>query len=97
MAIYRVVNCWLAVGVLEAKAGRWQPHTRERLAVERCLVPADRRLTAAVKLLATVRRVPVEELQVRVRAVADCPPSVILPGNGTAADSNDPQSATQLK
>ena len=68
MAIYRVMNCWLAVSVLEAHACKWQPRAKERLTVERCLALADRRLTAAVKLLATVRRVPVEELLGRVRA-----------------------------
>jgi hypothetical protein len=67
MAIYRIVNCWLAVSVLDANACKWQPHARERLTVERCLALADRRLTAAVKLLATVRRVPVEDLLGRLR------------------------------
>jgi hypothetical protein len=67
MAIYRVVNCWLTVSVLEVHACKWQPQTRERLTVERCLLLADRRLTAAVKMLATVRKVPVEELLGRVR------------------------------
>jgi hypothetical protein len=70
VAIYRVLSCWQAVGVLEAKACRWGAHTRERLTVERCLALADRRLTAAVKLLATVRRVPVEELLGRVQRVS---------------------------
>jgi hypothetical protein len=67
MAIYRIVNCWLAVSVLEASASKWQPHAKERLTVERCLALADRRLTASIKLLATVRRVPTEELLGRVR------------------------------
>ena len=67
VAIYRIMNCWLAVSVLEAHACKWQPHAKERLTVERCLTLADRRLTDAVKLLATVRRVPVEDLLGRVR------------------------------
>ena len=67
MAIHGVMDFWPAITVLEAHACKWQPHARERLTVERCLALADRRLTAAVKLLATVRRVPVEELLGRVR------------------------------
>jgi hypothetical protein len=82
VAIYREVSCWLAVGVLEAKACRWGAHTRERLTVERCLALADRRLTAAVKLLATVRRVPVEELLGRVQGATPFVTPALPPATG---------------
>lgn len=44
------------------------PFARHRLAIKQCLALADHRLTAAVKLLATVRRMPVEEVLGWVRA-----------------------------
>ena len=63
VAILRVVNTWLAVGVREAKANRVEPGDAKRLPVERALTQADRRLMQAVRMLATLRGLkPVEVL-----------------------------------
>ena len=63
VAILRVVNNWLAVGVLEAKANRCEPRHASRAPIEKALTQADRRLMQAVKMLATLRGLrPVEVL-----------------------------------
>ena len=63
VAILRVVNNWLAVGVLESKANRFDPQHASRAPIERALTQADRRLMQAVKMLATLRGLkPVEVL-----------------------------------
>jgi hypothetical protein len=61
LAISRIVNNWLAVGVLEikvAKATTVQIH----LAIERCLAQAERRLMQSLKALAFFRGVTVAAL-----------------------------------
>ena len=63
VAILRVVNNWLAVGVLEARANRFDPQHASRAPIERALTQADRRLMQAVRMLATLRGLkPVEVL-----------------------------------
>ena len=57
LAIVRVVNNWLAVGVLEAKANRVEPGHASRVVIERALSQADRRLMQAVRTLAVLRGV----------------------------------------
>ena len=63
VAILRVVNNWLAVGVLEAKANRFDPQQASRATIEKALTQADRRLMQAFKMRATLRGLkPVEVL-----------------------------------
>ena len=57
VAILRVVNNWLAVGVLEARANRFDPQHASRAPIERALTQADRRLLQAVRVLAALRGV----------------------------------------
>jgi hypothetical protein len=52
LAITRVVNNWLMVGALEAKAGGLAAGGRERGRVERSLAQAERRLAQSLKMLA---------------------------------------------
>jgi hypothetical protein len=74
LAITRVVNNWLMVGVLEVRACGWKPLTRERTQVERCLSQAERRLIQAVKALAFLRQVPMTAVTGRLPvAVATIP------------------------
>jgi hypothetical protein len=62
IAILRVVNNWLAVGVLEAKANRINPELASRTPIERALTNAERRLMQAVRMLAVLRGVRPAEL-----------------------------------
>ena len=55
LAILRVVNNWLAVGVLEAKANRINPEHSARTPIERALSQAEKRLMQAVRMLAVLR------------------------------------------
>lgn len=66
VAITRIVNNWLAVHTLEAKANEWPPHARERAAAERCLSMAERRLFQSVKNLALLRGIAAAGLMARV-------------------------------
>lgn len=68
LAIVRVVNNWLAVGVLEAKANRVDPGHPSRAVIERTLSQADRRLMQAVRTLAVLRGVRPNEVLVQVSA-----------------------------
>ena len=61
LAISRIVNNWLAVGVLEIKVAAAQT-VQIRLAFERCLSQAERRLMQSLKALAFFRGVTVAEL-----------------------------------
>lgn len=56
LAATRVVHCWLAVHILEAKSTRHKVGTPSGVAVERQLAAAERRLAAALKSLAVLRR-----------------------------------------
>ncbi len=95
LAITRVVHGWLTVGPLESRVAALEPTDRSRVAVERCLTQAERRLAQAVQLLATLRRVsPIEILGTVGRSVevdpdgpasADLEPGVAS-GTGTAPD-----------
>ena len=62
LAIYRVVNNWLAVGVLEARANRFDPQHASRGPIERALSQAERRLMQAVRMLAVLRCVKPAEV-----------------------------------
>ncbi len=62
VAILRVVNNWLAVGVLEAKANRISPESASRAPIEKALTQADRRLMQAVRVLAVLRGVKPDEV-----------------------------------
>ncbi len=66
LAITRVVNNWLMVGLLEVKACGWRAESKERGRVERCLSQAERRLMQAVKALAFLRGVAVTEVVARL-------------------------------
>lgn len=55
LAITRVVNNWLMVGALEAKACGLAAGSRERGRVEKCLTQAERRLAHSLKALAFVQ------------------------------------------
>ncbi len=68
MAILRVVNNWLAVGVLEAKANRVTPGHPSRLPIERALTQADRRLMQAVRTLAVLRGVRCGDMAAQLTA-----------------------------
>jgi hypothetical protein len=70
LAIVRVVNNWLAVGVLEAKANRIEPGHQSRAAIEKVLSQADRRLMQAVRTLAILRGIKPNEVLARVSAPA---------------------------
>jgi len=70
LAIVRVVNNWLAVGVLEAKANRIDPGHQSRAVIERTLSQADRRLMQAVRTLAVLRGIKPNEVLVQVSAPA---------------------------
>lgn len=58
LAITRVVNNWLMVGALEAKASGLAAGGRERGRVEVCLTQAERRLAHSLKTLAFVQGEP---------------------------------------
>lgn len=66
LAITRVVNNWLMVGTLEAKACGLPVSSKERGRVERCLSQADRRLMQAVKALSFLRGVKAAEIVARL-------------------------------
>jgi hypothetical protein len=66
LAITRIVNNWLMVGVLEVKACGWRSGTRERALAERCLTQAERRLLQAVKMLAFLRGVSAAQVLTRL-------------------------------
>lgn len=66
LAITRVVNNWLMVGTLEAKACGLPLSSKERGRVERCLSQADRRLMQAVKALSFLRGVKAAEIVARL-------------------------------
>ena len=70
VAILRVVNNWLAVGVLEARANRFDPQHASRAPVERVLTQADRRLMQAVRMLAVLRGIRPNEVLAQVPAPA---------------------------
>jgi hypothetical protein len=55
LAIVRVVNNWLMVGILEVKACGLAAGSRERGRVEKALTQADRRLAHSLKALAFVQ------------------------------------------
>lgn len=68
-AIIRVLHNWLAVAALEARASELSPEGRTRFQVERCLTQADRRLQAALRTLAVIKRVKAADLLARVTVV----------------------------
>ena len=68
MAIGRAVHNWLAVSVLEVRASDLPPEGRERVQVEKCLTQADRRLAAAMRTLAVMKRVKLAELMAKAAA-----------------------------
>ena len=68
LAILRVVNNWLAVGILEAKANRYNPEQAARLPIEKALTHAERRLVQAVRMLAVLRGLKPVELMAALPA-----------------------------
>lgn len=68
MAATRAAHCWLAVHTLETMVTRWKAGSATALGVERQLASAERRLHAALKSLATLRRLyrPAVAAQVNV-------------------------------
>ena len=73
VAILRVVNNWLAVGVLEAKANRFNPEQTPRVLIEKALTQADRRLMQAVRVLAALRGVKPAAIMTSIPA----PPAIV--------------------
>ena len=66
IAITRIVNNWLMVGMLEATASRIPMGSKERMHTEKCVTQAERRLTGAIKTLAFLRSCPIGEIMARV-------------------------------
>lgn len=85
LAVTRVVNNWLMVGTLEAKASGLRESTRERGRVERCLSQAEKRLMQAVRMLAFLRQVSVAQL---VSRLPPAPPSVLAGHTGATGTSS---------
>jgi len=57
LGITRIVNNWLVLGMLEARANRFRPGSRERVAFEKTLSQAERRFHLAIRNLAFIRNV----------------------------------------
>ncbi len=74
LAITRVVNNWLMVGALEARACGLGVASRERGRVERCLSQTERRLTQEVRAIAFLRGVSAEVVNRLPVATTAVPP-----------------------